>query len=129
MAGGAHPVAVALQDKLLPGRQATARGRMFAVPDADGWFPALAHDPAGSIVHGMLHETAPRFAAHDLASLDAWEGADYARREIPVEEGGRTCMADAWLWRGAVPQGAIAIPGGDFRAFITGRGWAEYGGP
>ena len=124
--GACNGVATALHRGLEPGRAAVARGALHAIPDPAGWYPALLPDPAGAPVHGMVHETGPAFTPADLAALDAWEGTDYARAEIPVEDGGLFFMAHAWLWTAPLPPGALAIPEGDFRAFAAAHGLAEF---
>lgn len=126
MQGGCSSVAVALQQRLERGGPATARGALFAVPDPAGWYPAFLPDPDGGAVQGMLHETGPAFPPADLAALDAWEGPEYTRQEIPVEEGGLTFMAHAWVWTAPLPEGALPIPEGDFRAFLAANGLPEF---
>ncbi|MBC2667495.1 gamma-glutamylcyclotransferase [Novosphingobium flavum] len=127
LAGSGNGVATDLHRKLAPGSPAEARGSLFAVPDPDGWYPALMHDPEGGPVRGVMHETLPPFSEADLAALDAYEGADYVRAEIPVEDGGLTFMAHAWVWAGALPSGAEPVPDGDFAAFLMRRGLRGFG--
>ena len=46
---------------------ATVRGSLFAVPDAQGWFPALI---AGEgTVHGALYEATSELSAAELAQI------------------------------------------------------------
>ena len=69
----------------------TATGRLYAIPDPAGWYPAFIPDPAGAAVHGMVHAAGPGFAQADLAALDAYEdyrpadpaGSLYLRRQGP----------------------------------------------
>lgn len=95
------------------GRAQVTRGRLYAVPDPAGWYPALL--PGAGIVRGMVHRAGPRFDARALARMDEYEGRDYRRGLIRVGLG----MAQAYLWRGALPRGARRIAGGDFHAWLA----------
>jgi len=77
-------------------------------------------------VHGLLVETLPTFTEADLAALDAYEGADYRRQDVPVDDGGLVFMAHAWLWQGALPADAEALPHGDFFAWLGRHGLNAY---
>ena len=134
MRGGCNPVAARLQDRLDRGVAATARGRLYAVPDPAGWYPALLPGAAGPLVHGMLHSAIAAFTAADLAALDAYEnfdpanpaGSDYLRQPISVLTDSGEVVAQAYLYRAPLPAGARPIPGGDFRAFLAAEGLPEY---
>jgi len=63
------------------GLPATTRGALYAIPDPDGWYPAML--PGTGLVHGACHEV----GAVDLAAVDAFEGADYARVEVECAKG------------------------------------------
>ena len=126
MAGIANPVAQDLHRRLRRGEPSSARGALFAIPDPDGWYPALLADAAGGLVRGMIHEALPAFGAADLAALDAYEGAEYRRQAIPVCEGAQAIMAEAWLWRGPLPEHAVPLPHGDFARFLEERGLPVY---
>lgn len=97
-----------------PGLPATARGKLYAVRDDTGAFPAMIEGEGE--VRGMLHEA----GSVDLAALDAFEGAEYRRIEIEVS-GGQ--VAQAYLWAGPV-DGLEPIPHGDFARWLreTGHG-------
>lgn len=137
VAGSGNPLADRLHAKLAPGRPGHAIGRLYAVPDPRGWFPAFVPDPAGGEVQGIVHETAPDFTDADLAELDAYEGylpdapesSDFIRRGVTVQltESGRTLDAEAYVWAKQVNAALVAIPGGDFRAFLAERGAKAFG--
>lgn len=107
---------------LEPGQPATAQGELFAIADPAGHHPAMI---AGArAVHGRLHRAGPSFGAAELAEMDAYEGADYARRAVEVTlAGGEVAMAEAYVWTGSVT--ALApIPHSDFARYL-----AESGAP
>ncbi|MCT2558004.1 gamma-glutamylcyclotransferase [Tsuneonella sp. YG55] len=98
-----------------PGRPATARGTLWAVDDPAGAHPAMT--PGGGTVKGVLHEA----GAVDLAGLDAFEGADYARTPIAVDCDGARLSAQAYLWI-ASTAGLEPIPDGDFARWLAESG-------
>lgn len=105
---------------LEPGRAATASGRLFAIADTLGHHPAMV-DGEGA-VHGRLHQLGPRFGAAELAEMDAYEGADYARRAIVARlEDGSAVPCEAYLWTGTT-DGLEAILHGDFARYLTESG-------
>lgn len=105
------------------GAPATTTGALYAIPASDGWFPALVLTQArySTVVHGMIHEA----GEVDLAAVDAFEGAEYARQAVPVDgwDGYGETLADAYVWAGDLPEGAEPIASGDFAAWLkeTGR--------
>lgn len=129
--GLASPSIRALLAGLGPGRPATTRGALFAIPDPRGWYPVLL--PGEGEVCGMLHEA----GTVDLAALDRFEGVDPAdppageyRRE-PVEvvpEGGGPLMADAYLYNRARAPEVEPIPHGDFARWLRETGHAPLAG-
>ena len=126
MAGSGNAVAGLVHARLSGGVAARARGRLYAIPDRQGWYPALL-DGEG-VVRGYFYEALAGFGAGDLAAMDRWEGAEYRRREIGVSlEDGREVAAQAYLWDGPLPEDAEAIPGGDFAAFLRLRGARAFG--
>ena len=129
MAGSGHPVARRLHVRLQPLGRATVPGALFAIPDPQGWYPALL--PGEGQVHGTLHAAGPDFATQDLAAIDAFEDFDpadpagslYCRIALPVSpEGGAAVEAQVYRYNRPLPEGALAIPGGDFAAFVRTRG-------
>lgn len=104
------------------GAPATTPGALFAIPDPQGWYPALVLTQARFATHvtGTLHDA----DAVDLAAVDAFEGADYARQEIVVDgwEGGGS-TGQAYVWTGKLPDNAERIAHGDFVRWLaeTGR--------
>ena len=95
------------------GRAAQTRGELYAIEDAAGWYPALT--PGQGVVHGMLHDT----GNVDLAEVDAFEGAEYHRTQIIVDEAGTRYEAQAYLWRAQLPECAEPIVHGDFNRWLT----------
>ncbi|WP_282599712.1 gamma-glutamylcyclotransferase family protein [Novosphingobium sp. SG707] len=109
----------ALLDK---GRAASARGRLYAVPDPAGWYPAL--QPGAGVVRGMVHRAGPRFDARALARMDVYEGREYRRGTVRLGK----ATACAYIWRGPLPRGACRIACGDFRVWLAARrGRRAYG--
>jgi len=118
LAGSGNPVAQRVHAKLRTLGAARVKGRLFAIGDEGGWYPALV---AGEgLVSGVIHEALPAFSASDLAALDGYEGKEYRRSAI---DSGVAGMVEAYLWAGPVPEGAVPIAGGDFAAWLaeTGR--------
>jgi gamma-glutamylcyclotransferase (GGCT)/AIG2-like uncharacterized protein YtfP len=129
--GSDNPVAQEVHRLLEPCGAASARGDLFAVPDAAGWFPALV--PGDGVVHGRLYAPRTGFSAADLARLDAYEDFDplqretslYVREVVRLNDGQTT---QAYLFNQLLPEGARAIPGGDFRAWLAETGLAQFTG-
>ena len=114
---------------------ATLRGKLLAVPDPQGWFPALI---AGEeTVHGGLYEATSALSPAELARLDAYEDYDplnpaaslYLRAAMQVTDAkGAAVMADVYLYNQLLPPGSCAIPSGDFRQWISASGEAPFAG-
>lgn len=100
-----------------PARKATARGTLYGLQAASGWFPAML--PGNSAIVGAVHDA----GSSDLPAMDAFEGADYRRSEIRVEVNGAGTEAQAYLWVAPLPDGAEPIAHGDFARWLreTGR--------
>jgi gamma-glutamylcyclotransferase (GGCT)/AIG2-like uncharacterized protein YtfP len=134
IAGSGNPVADHIHAKLRELGPARARGELHAIPTAQGWYPAFVAEPEGGAVHGMVYETLPGFTAEDLALLDGYEAyypdhseaSEYLRQRIDVLCDGRTVPADTYVYRAALPPGALAVPLGDFRAFLDAHGARPY---
>ena len=124
LAGSDNPVARAVHRRLGPGRPGVVSGGLFAIGDADGWYPALLQGEGA--VRGMVHSAAAGFSDADLAAMDAYEGADYRRASIEVRCDGERIEAQAWVWRAALPEGARLLPDGDFAAFLRREGVPGY---
>lgn len=95
---------------------ATARGRMFALPDG---YPGFLPDTDGRVVGEMM--TLSDLAAA-FALLDAYEGEDFARSLQQVELGDGTTV---WAWCYVLRSPALAeegepIPGGDWAEYLRG---------
>jgi gamma-glutamylcyclotransferase (GGCT)/AIG2-like uncharacterized protein YtfP len=123
LAESAHPVARAVHARLVPLGAAQVAGRLYAIPDPLGWYPAMVS--GDGTVRGALYAALPGFTAADLARLDAYEGADYQREERLVAG----AAAQVYVWGANLPEGAIALPHGDFARFLHEGGRAAYAGP
>jgi len=124
LAGSDNPVARSVHERLGPGRPGVISGELFAIEDAGGWYPALR--PGDGAVRGMVHAVAAGFGDTDLAALDAYEGDYYRRAAVEVRCGDERVEAEAWLWRGALPDGVRPVADGDFVAFLTREGLRGY---
>ena len=120
--GTGHPHSdwlFALVDPLGPAR---ARGALWAIPDRQGWYPALV--PGVGWVKGFLVAATSRLDAAAWARLDAFE-AGYRRAALTLEDGS---TVEAWVWAKDLPDGARPIAGGDYRAWLTETGLPPYRG-
>ncbi|WP_394730138.1 gamma-glutamylcyclotransferase [Altererythrobacter sp. GH1-8] len=102
-----------------PGQPAATRGTLHAVPDPNGWYPALTQ--GDTTVHGVCHEV----GAVDITAIDAFEGSEYSRREIAVSLADAamiTATADAYIWNASLPAGAVLIRDGDFARWLIETG-------
>ncbi len=133
IAGQDNPVATTAHNRLRDLGPATACGRLYAIDDPQGWYPALL--PGEGTVHGWLYETTASFGAPDLARLDAYEDFDpsdsagslYVREEITVTAGAAPIDAQAYRFNQPLPAGARTIPDGDFAAWIAREQLRPYG--
>ena len=110
-------------------------GALWAIPDPAGWYPAL--ETGRGEVHGVLYTATFEFGAADLAGLDDWEDycADQAARSLYVREemvvtdaNGTSVAAQGYRFNQPLPDGAVAIPEGDFPAWLNAHGYAAYAG-
>jgi len=77
----------------------TIRARLYAI----SWYSgAVASDDAADAVHGDVFELGPAHAGEVMARLDAYEGADFARRPVEVAIGETRVAADAYLYAASV---------------------------
>ncbi|MDE1916908.1 MAG: gamma-glutamylcyclotransferase [Sphingomonadales bacterium] len=125
MAGHRHRLARRLHEVLGPGREAGLSGIMYAVPDAEGVYPLVI--PGEGWVRGMVHEAAGLSDAL-WGELDAYEqvvtrGDGYRRRAVTLVSGER---AQAYLWQGALPPGALPVAEGEFAAFLARTGMQPF---
>lgn len=109
------------------GAPATTQGALYAIPDKGGWYPALVLTQArfSTIVHGTLYDAS---GIEDLAAIDAFEGADYARQAIPVDgwDGYGDTQADAYIWTADLPAGSVPIADGNFAQWLKQTGNRAY---
>jgi len=128
MEGSGNPTAAWLHDRLEPGLQAYALGRLYAVEDPQGWYPAFVPDPSGGRVFGMVHETTSRFDMSCLDVLDAYEGyqpgspgqSEFLRQLVSVRliESGHLVEVQVYTWANAVTENQVEIASGDFARFL-----------
>jgi gamma-glutamylcyclotransferase (GGCT)/AIG2-like uncharacterized protein YtfP len=121
VAGSENAIAEAAHGKLTPAGGATVPGRLFAIPDRGGWYPALV--PGKGQVAGQLYDAKSDFDDDDLARLDAYEGPAYRRQSVRAkEEGGAASIATAYIWRTRIPARAVLIESGDFAHWLAETG-------
>lgn len=134
ISGSGNRFSEALQEKVSCIGPATARGRLYAVADLRGPYPALL--PGSGAVYGMLYETLPQFGQNDLARIDAYEEFDsrtpaaslYRRRKVAIRlADGQAIGADAYVYNKPLPKGARIIADGDFRGWLARNGAAGFG--
>lgn len=134
MAGSGNAVARAVHQHLEPLGAGWLTGSLYAIPDPQGWYPALV--PGEGRVFGQLYVAQPGFGAADLAALDAYEdfepgrpeGSLYIRRPCLVEAAsGNRVDAQAYWFNQTVPVGALVVPLGDFAPFARERGLLAFG--
>ncbi|EJU13048.1 hypothetical protein LH128_10751 [Sphingomonas sp. LH128] len=89
-------------------------GRLYAVPDTRGWYPALV--PGLGHVRGVLCDL--RLRPGDLARLDTYEGREYRRLALPVRTSAGRVTAQAYIWRKGLPDGPTIGP--DFLEWLHG---------
>jgi gamma-glutamylcyclotransferase (GGCT)/AIG2-like uncharacterized protein YtfP len=107
-------------------------GTLYAVPDPDGWYPALL--PGADVVHGQLYRAGAGFDAAALDRMDAYEdyrpddpaGSLYIRGEAALLGGGS--IAQVYRFNQPLLAGSLPLPGGDFRAWLTGSGAVAFAG-
>jgi gamma-glutamylcyclotransferase (GGCT)/AIG2-like uncharacterized protein YtfP len=135
MAGSDNPMARFVHERMRPLGRAETHGALHAVPDPEGWYPALL--PGKGVARGMLYEADARFTAADLARLDAYEDYDTAQPEasLYIREplrvtgpDGMTVTAEAYCFARPLPEGSLPIPDGDFRAWLAEAGVTAFAG-
>lgn len=126
MAGLDHPVAREWHQALSAGEKGWVEGRLWAIPDPAGWYPALL--PGEGRVTGMVHHPLAAFDAGMLVAMDRYEGEAYRRLPVTVMMASGTVSAQAYVWQRALPEGAVALEDGDFAAFLARSGEQAYRG-
>ncbi|MBB4857801.1 gamma-glutamylcyclotransferase (GGCT)/AIG2-like uncharacterized protein YtfP [Novosphingobium chloroacetimidivorans] len=99
-----------LRPRIVEAEPASVAGRLIAVPDPRGWYPALLPGAArcrGTLVRAELSRA-------DVARLDRYEGTDYRRTTLRARAAGRMVTCSGYVWRSALPAGAVWMAGGDF---------------
>jgi len=129
IAGSGNAVAERVHARLTPLGPAAIRGRLFAIPDPDGWYPALV--PGSKIVRGVLYEALPSFGDRELFLLDRFEGFDpanrarslYQRRSLTIDNAmDDKSVAQAYVYASRLPAGARPVHSGDFAGWIKRSG-------
>lgn len=135
IAGSGNAVAKAVHLHLRDLGSATVRGRLYAIHDPQGWYPALL--PGEREVVGRLYEAAEGFGPRTLAELDGWEDCDpadpvgslYARMSVDViAADGSSVEAHAYRYNQPLPDGAVEIASGDFADFLSAGGHRAFCG-
>jgi gamma-glutamylcyclotransferase (GGCT)/AIG2-like uncharacterized protein YtfP len=117
------PAARWLRPRLRSIVPASVPGRLIAVPNAQGWFPALLSSGPGR-VHGLC--CTAELAPSDLARLDRYEGREYRRITARALVEASHVTVQLYRWRAAPPPEACAIPGGDFLNWLGRRRLRAY---
>ena len=114
---------------------ATVSGTLYAIPDPEGWYPALLS--GDGLVHGRLYQAAAGFGEQDLARLDAYEDYDprkpetslYVREAVTATaRDGSAREVQVYRFNLPLPAGARLIDVGDFRAWLNSQGLQAFGG-
>ena len=112
----------AAHQTLGPGGAGQVRGLLYALPDPGGWYPAMISGEG--VVQGVVYPILPGL---DLAALDAYEGAEYRREGVSVRTKQGVLRAQAYVWAGGLPAGAVRIANGDFIAHAQAHQWRLFG--
>ncbi|MEM0930615.1 MAG: gamma-glutamylcyclotransferase family protein [Pseudomonadota bacterium] len=117
-------------------RLAHAKGRIFAISDERGTYPALLSDAADSYsVHGEIYSLSEDFGTDQLARLDRYEEyfvnderrSEYIRKPLPCRLGdGANIIAEAYVYNWDLPSNATPIPSGDFTEYLRITGLRPY---
>ncbi|WP_206238033.1 gamma-glutamylcyclotransferase family protein [Novosphingobium terrae] len=126
MAELGHPLAREWHAALSAGEKGWVEGRLWALPDPQGWYPALV--PGEGRVMGTVHCPLAAFDAAMLAAMDRYEGEAYRRLPVTVRVASGEIAAQAYVWQEALPEGAVALEDGDFAAFLARSGEQAYRG-
>jgi gamma-glutamylcyclotransferase (GGCT)/AIG2-like uncharacterized protein YtfP len=112
------PMARWLADRTVDARAARVPGRLFAIPDRRGWYPALVPGNASCLGTMIL----ARLTREDRLMLDRYEGADYRLDRVRARDAsGAVFPLATYTWRGRLPPDAHALPGGDFLSWLGPR--------
>jgi gamma-glutamylcyclotransferase (GGCT)/AIG2-like uncharacterized protein YtfP len=129
LGGGPDEVRMAMA-RLTDRGPAQGVGRLHAIPDPQGWYPALLGGVG--IVAGRVYLASAEFGDEDLATLDRYEGFDprdpdrSLYRRIALSIG--TDTGQAYRYNQPLPAGARPIPDGDFAAWIEREGLTPFAG-
>jgi len=123
--GRDNPLSCAVHRHLQKLGPAQCRGRLLAIRDRHGWYPALIAAPGR--VSGTLYRAAAPLPAGLLRRLDRYEGDDYRRTGMTVHAAGCGAVrAIVYRYARSRPAGAHAIVRGDFADWLGGTGRQAY---
>ncbi len=120
-----HPLARGIHARLRFLGAAHVRGALLAIPDPQGWYPALVAGEGR--VEGALYAAASNFGPGELASMDRYEGClpgatmrgAYRRVVVSARCNEGPCLdAQAYLYRHPLRTGAVAIAHGNFARWL-----------
>lgn len=113
-----------LHERVSESASASVPGTIHAVPSPQGWYPALLRG------HGRVNGTLVdcKLERRDLVRLDRYEGQEYRRKAMRARCGGETLVAQAWIWRGPLPDDAVPVAGGDFLGWLAQTGNRAFAG-
>lgn len=115
------PMARWLAPRIARACPAHVPGRLVAMPDAGGWYPALVPGCAGARCCGTL--VWARLTRDDRMLLDHYEGSEYRRRRVRARDAAGTVFAaTAYAWCVPLPADIRPIPDGDFLAWLAREG-------
>lgn len=120
------PMARWLSPRLRNGRAAHVAGRLMAIPNANGFYPALIRSDRRR-TFGTVFDVA--LSPSDWGVLDRYEGDEYRRAATLFDARGSRPHAQFYRWAGFIPARARPIPGGNFRQWLKENGCRPYGGP
>lgn len=109
-----------LTERLEWSTRGSVPGRLHAIRDAGGCYPALCPGKGHGRVQGMLCTL--KLTSGDLARLDHYEGREYCRIALPVLTRAGHLAAQTYLWRASLPANAAHIRTGDFLEWLAATG-------
>ncbi|MBH0114709.1 gamma-glutamylcyclotransferase [Novosphingobium sp. YJ-S2-02] len=145
MACSEHPLARRLHRLLRSLGPGYLPGRLVALPDRKGWYPALT-DGEGRVAGEVYVPRRGSLTPHELAALDRYEGclrnarlrSDYWRATLGARLVARVGLqgadlrprlaVQAYVWSGVLPRAAVPIEDGDFAAWLARTGARAYAG-
>lgn len=124
--GSRNRMATAIHRRLVPLGPAFVIGRLFAIPDRGGWYPALVSGQEQ--VRGQLYAQLGAFSTADQARMDRYEecrpgdraGSLYWRQtNLVTGPGGARTPAQVYRYDVRLPRNAIELEGVDFGTWLS----------